>query len=343
MTASYETGAPDSSGWHTWGTVVIGGIRLPLRVLALIVGVTLWLGTMLVRTGGRGIGALWAHALFLFVLVGIGSLTRTLPISRLLRVTFFGGALMGLMYLLGILVVTPLVGQVSQARDLLVPILEQALYLVPVVPVVWASVRGRQRNLGATDVLLLGAAVGVGFGVVEEAYLYTHSSDYLSWLPTVYVGPLRLAASHAVWAALGGAMIGLGLLLRRRGRVWLVVAASGSVIAALDHVANNYSTWSDTLAGLLNLVTLNGWLVVFLFLGVAGACLAGDRYVYRRVPSDGRPVPSETPSRAKRWEAVLGARAEAHARFQSGSPPEVAPPSERGADPSPAAEEHTDG
>jgi RsiW-degrading membrane proteinase PrsW (M82 family) len=316
LTVAHQARVPGDSRWYAWGALVLGSSRLPVRAVVVMGGATLWLGTMLVRTGGGGMRALWAHVLVLSVLVAIGSYGRTIAVSKLLRVLLLGGVLMAVMYVLSSVVVTPLVGQRSRPRDFVVPTLEQVLYLVPLIPVVWAQVRRRGQPVGATDLLLLGAAVGVGFGVVEEAYLYTRPNDYLSWLPTVYVGPWRLAASHAVWAALGGATIGLGLLLRRHGAVWVVVAASGSVLAALDHIANNYSKWSDTLATLLNLVTLNGWLVVVLFLGAAALCLAADRLVYSRYASAPSTAEATEPW-IKRWEAVRRARAQALVRFDA--------------------------
>lgn len=315
MSLAYEPRTAESTGWYSWGTLVIGNTRLPLRALVLIGGATLWLGTMLVRTGGDGFRALWAHALVLGILVAIGSLSRTISLGDVMIVLFVGGALMGVMYLLGVFLIEPLLG-FSRPRDFVVPATEQALYLVPLVALLWMGRGGRTLSLGATDLLLLGAAVGVGFGVVEEAYLYTRASDYIAWMPTVFVGPERLAASHALWAALGGATIGLGLLLRSRGPIWLAVAASGSLIAALDHIANNYTKWSDDLSSLLDLLTLNGWLVVGLFLGVTVACVVADRYVYSLLPTEHRPTLVGNFGWLERWGFVLWSRAVSLAWFQ---------------------------
>jgi RsiW-degrading membrane proteinase PrsW (M82 family) len=261
--------------------LVAGPNRLPMRKLVVVGGMSLWLAALLLRTDGDGVATLWAHALVGGGLLLAGSLTRTVSIRELVRFLFLGAALLGAMFLLALLVLNPLLPRGNPERDVVVPILEQAMYAAPLGVLLWLRRRGRSWSMAATDLLLLGAAVGIGFGVVEEAYLRAGPDDYLPWLPVVYMGE-RLAPTHAVWASLGGATIGLGLLTRSRGAIWLPIAASGSLVAAMDHIANNLVDNGGDLYGFLNLLTLDGWLVIGLFLATALGCVGADLAIQRR-------------------------------------------------------------
>lgn len=303
-----------------WGTLAFGQTRVPARTAVFVAGIALWLGTLLIRTGAGGIGQIWASLLLLVPLVAVGSLTRTLSLRWLALMVLAGGALMGVMYLLAVIVITPLLDEISRPRDFVVPALEQLLVMLPLVVLVWRWRDGRAWSLGATDLLLAGVAVGIGFGLLEHAYLRAAGSERLEWFPLVGYHPLRLTPGHAVWAGAGGATLGLGLLLRSRGPMWLAVAASGSLLGFLDHAANNNTNWGDGLSGLLNAITLNGWLAVLAFFALAAACIGADLYILRKLePAPHRTTPPRVTGLAglrAGWDFAVDRRALAFARHQ---------------------------
>ena len=324
MSVAYERGQEPRSGWDAWGTLVYGTARVPIRLLVVVLGTLVWLLAMLLVGGGEAITAIWTNALFLVPLVLVGSLVRTVRLRWIAIMVFAGGALMGLMYLLAQLVAG--LFEDGATRAVLVPLLEEGLKVLPVLAFLWIGRRTYSWTLGATDVLILAAASGVGFGVVEDAYIRAHAGwpAQIDWLPVTELIGGRLIVGHAIWAALAGATIGLALLLRTRRPIVLPVAlgASGFLVSFIDHAANNYSnTRSDALGDLMNIVSQNGWTPLWLFFLASLGCLVADALiVYRRLPGQRRyPTPPRAPgSRGLReaWGYVTDRRALAFARFR---------------------------
>jgi hypothetical protein len=131
-----------------------------------------------------------------------------------------------------------------------------------------------------------------------------------------------IVAGHAIWTAVAGATIALALLLRTRGKqLAYAIGASGIVIVTLDHVRHNYGIRAtDLLAGLLDGVGLNGWLVIVLFVGLTAAVIAADAWIIYRSP----PRPPAHRSAAfdgglegwlRAWEIRRATRALAMANF----------------------------
>ncbi|HUG74443.1 MAG TPA: PrsW family glutamic-type intramembrane protease [Acidimicrobiia bacterium] len=319
MTLAYERATGPG-----WGTLVVGERRLPFRLVAIVLGTAIWLGAMLLKTGGHGVDALWTNLVFLAGLLLLASLTQSLTLRRVSTMFFAGGLMMGLM-----LVVSAAFGWVEPdpnavSRALVLPPLEEVLKLAPVLFFVWRRRHGRLWALGATDLLLLAAASGAGFALVEDAYIRARFGwpDQLAWLPVTEILRDRLIAGHAVWTALAGATLGLGLLLRSRGRWALAVAVSGFALATLDHVANNLdANTSGFVVGALNLLLANGFLVAYLFVVAVAAVVAADLYVLRRTPPrfPSCPPPPRAPGLSgmlKAWEFRLNKRALTYATFQ---------------------------
>lgn len=283
----------------------------------------MWVVAMFIVGGGEAISAIWTNALFLVPLVLVGSVVRTVGVRSIALMGFAGGALMGVMYLLAQFL-GPLLG--TGLRPFVMPFLEELLKVLPLLGFVWLGRRTYTWAIGATDLLLLAAASGVGFGVVEDAYIRAHSGwpDQISWLPVTEIISGRLIVGHAIWAALAGATIGLALLLRARQSafVMVLVGASGFVVAVLDHIANNYGVGaSGGMASFLNFVTANGWIALGLFFTAAITCVAVDAWiVYRRPPNDPSfPLPPRgdgSRGLAEAWQFMLDRRARAFVRFR---------------------------
>lgn len=324
MSVGYDRPAERGSGWGGWGTVVFGTTRIPVRLLVLVGGTLVWVVAMFLVGGGEALSAVWTNALFLVPLVLVGSLVRTVTLRSIVLMVFAGGALMGVMYLLAQLI-GPLLGSQGM-RDFLIPFLEELLKVLPVLGFVWVGRRTHTWAIGATDLLLLAAASGAGFSVVEDASLRANSGwpDQIDWLPVTSLFGGHLIVGHAIWTALAGATIGLALLLRARQSAFVIVlvGASGFAVAVLDHIANNYGVGSsDGLAGVLNFVTANGWIALMLFFAAAIGCVAVDAWiVYRRLPDERRyPVPPHAAGArglGDTWAFVLDRRRLAFARYR---------------------------
>ncbi len=193
------------------------------------------------------------------------------------------------------------------------PVIEEVIKLVPLVLLGWWWTAGR-RQLGLTDHLLAGAALGVGFELFESALRYSTlralslhvSGGYLvsaglggsvtvpslwhslsSWQPAPAAFSALLASGadtvqHLVWTAL--AAFGLGWIARRRGPMrWL--GLTGLIVACLDHANYNLNAASAVPASLKPFSEVLTWLggrlqtVMVIALVVA---VAADRQVLSR-------------------------------------------------------------
>jgi len=303
-----------------WGSIRIGNKVYSVRLFVTVAGAALWFGSMLVKTGTAGIVSIWTSFLFLGPLVAIGSATRTVTLRQLISLCFLGGFMMG-----AAVIVINAVMPTTITRNVMVPPLEETFKIAPVLFLLWRWRVGRLWTLAATDVLLLAAASGTGFGVVEDAYIRHRFGwpAHLDWLPIVQMTGGRVIAGHAIWTALAGATIGLALLFRSRRILALLLGVSGFALAIFDHVADNLGAYEgsrnpNTLASIMNRIGAHGYLVLYLFLVVALVVLAADLYVVSVALPD---LPElKPPSRwlgfRAKWSFSLPKRAFAHAVFQ---------------------------
>lgn len=253
--------------------------RFSARQIILIAGVALWLGSMLVKTGGSGVIALATAVLFMGELIILGSATRTVVLRQLFWLFLMSGAMMGVGYFGG------LVAPDYPANAFVIPPMEETLKLIPVLWILWRGRKARTWSMGVTDLILMGAASGAGFALVEDAYIRHAAAwgGHLSWLPMTEISGGRLIVSHAIWTALAGMMIGWALLLRNRWMLAIVVGMSGYAWSILDHAANNYAVHVSGLsANLLNAITGYGWISLYLFVIGVIAAIAMDLYIIHK-------------------------------------------------------------
>src|ERR1700674_4079599 len=217
-----------------WGSVTLGRRRFTGRDVVAASGAAFWLLLMFVNTGTSGVVALWTARVFLIELIVLSSATRTVSIRQLASMFLLGGFTMSLAYVFArSMPHTP-------GRAFLAPPMEELLKIAPVLFLLWRGRNSTTRTFGITDVMLLAAASGAGFGMVEDAYI-RHNSGWpaqLDWLPLTELTGGRLIAGHAIWTTLAGITLGSALLLRSRAKLAVGLGASGLAWSALDHVDN---------------------------------------------------------------------------------------------------------
>lgn len=299
----------------------------PRRVI-FVAGIALWLGSMLVQTRLDGIIALWTGALLLGGLLVVTTPTRTVTIGQLVQPLCLGGAMLGLAILAGA-IFNATIGP-GGLRKLTIPLVEEVVKVLPVLWILWRERNGRAQTLGVTDVLLIATACGVGFGLVEEAFIRHNQgwSRSLWWLPTseIYRGlhGTQLVSGHSVWTGLAGLTLGFALLLRRPRTLMTIVAASGLVWSVIDHAGFNYgSSYRDALGATLRFVNGDGWFTAYLFFVGVVAAIFLDFYLlhfsHRKLPEEKLSWPGLAIDRLRTlWAFERGRRqfAYAVARYQ---------------------------
>ncbi|MGC1650361.1 MAG: PrsW family glutamic-type intramembrane protease [Candidatus Sulfotelmatobacter sp.] len=265
-------------------TVTLGGHQVPIRALIFWAGVTFWLGNMIVHTGSYGIAELRASLSFVIELVVITSATRTVSLNRVAALYCWGGTVMGVMWLVGSVFTIFVPEPDAVSRQFFVPFMEESLKLAPVLYILWRGHRSRSWTMGASDVMLMSAASGGGFGLVEEAYFHFHNgaTRALDWLPLTRINGPTLTVGHSTWTGLAGATLGLALLWRPRKPLNYLLAGSGLLWSILDHSHHNYGVDRSGLSvDLFNFVTGHGWIALYLFVLAVILVVASDLYVVR--------------------------------------------------------------
>jgi hypothetical protein len=193
-----------------------------------------------------------------------------------------------------------LVNAVNTTSYMVAPWLEE---LVKVSPLLLAGLSLKvRRQWGLTDFVVVGAALGGGFGLLEAVLRFGLDADrvitrdggwiipdslsppyvpglsqvFTAWLPAPFgqmstSGPLIAETfTHLVWTAVAG--LGAGLLWRTRGWVRLL-AVLPVLVVSVHHMLNNYvvqkpggqaEQWLETLNG-------NAWTAPLVCLAVAMA------------------------------------------------------------------------
>ena len=300
-----------------WGSV-------PIRVLVTVAGTVVWLGLMLIATGTAGVVSLWNSALFLAPLILIGSLTRGISLATIGRLILGGGFMMGVAYVGAALFRLIVPDIYAPIRDFTIPPMEEALKLAPVAWIVFRQRRSGAWSFGATDLILLGAAAGTGFGVVETAYSHIGAGwgSHVAMLPVAGISNYgHLDAGHEIWTSIAGGILGLALLTNRSRKTAVLVGASGIVWTTLDHIANNYSAvHPGFFASFLRFITGNGWFSLVFFLAVIAAGIGVDLWIVRTCAPDIPELvalpPGSDQSLAARWRFRLGRRALAYTIFK---------------------------
>jgi RsiW-degrading membrane proteinase PrsW (M82 family) len=267
-------------------TIPIAGRRIPFRVCLFWAGVTFWLGNMIVHTGAYGIAELWASLSFVTELIVMTTATRTVTLDRLASLYCWGGAVMGVMWLIGSAFTFFVPDPNAVSRQFFIPIMEESLKIAPVAYVVWRGRRSRSWGMGASDLMLMGAASGGGFGLVEEAYFHLHYGPTcaLDWLQLTRINGPTLTLGHSTWSALAGATLGLALLWRPRKPLNYFLAGSGLLWSIIDHSHHNYGIDRTGFSvDLFNFLTGHGWLSLYFFVLAAIAAVSTDFYAVRKM------------------------------------------------------------
>jgi RsiW-degrading membrane proteinase PrsW (M82 family) len=266
-----------------WGTVRIADRDLPVRRVILAAAIVVWLGLMLIATGTGGVISVLTAAAFIVPLVLIGSLTRTVPLVVLGWMLLMGGAAMAVAYLGGELFSVFIKSPTAPLRNVVIPLMEEVLKLAPVLFLLWRWRRSGTWALGVTDVMLMAAAAGVGFGLVEDAYVRDSRFGWpgqIALLPVTEILGGKLIVGHAIWTAVAGTTVGLGLLLRHRRTAAILVGTSGIAWTTVDHIRTNSApVGRDSGSGLSNVlttITANGWLSLWIFLALVVAAIVID-------------------------------------------------------------------
>src|SRR5580658_7531037 len=163
---------PEAVEFAPTSNMVVASRRISVRTLIFWAGVTLWLGNMILHTGSYGMAELRASLSFVFGLVVITSATRTITLNRVAAFYCWGGTVMGVMWLISAVFTSFIPEPDAVSRQFFVPFMEESLKIAPVVYLLWRERRSRAWSMGASDLMLLGAASGSGFGLVEEAYFH---------------------------------------------------------------------------------------------------------------------------------------------------------------------------
>lgn len=296
------------------------------RVIAAVSGTVLWLLLVLIATGSGAVTAFWGAMMFLLPLVAICSLTRTISVLTVGRFFVLGGFVLGVTYVGAVLfrLIVPDIN--APIRDFVIPPMEEILKLLPVALLLYRRRHAGTWSFGATDVLLMAAAVGAGFGFVEEAYVRAVDRWHtvIAVLPVTRVTSGHMDVGHALWTSIAGGTLGL-VVLRSRLRPGLLLGAAGVAWTTLDHVANNYgAVHPGAGATLLRFITGNGWLSLLLFVVVLAGAIAADLLVLhacspyvREVAAAGSPAG---------WAMRLHGRALAYTIFKGRHAPDAKRP-----------------
>jgi RsiW-degrading membrane proteinase PrsW (M82 family) len=253
-------------------------------------GIALWFVATLVQARTGTLLSLWTALLFAALLLVVTIPTRTLTLAELIQPFCLGGAMIGIAVIAGWGFDLALGKGDSATRALGMPVVEE---LLKIAPALWVLYRLRERRwtLGATDVLLLAAASGLGFYFTEEAFVFRNlGTSFLGSFPTTDVVSdrhgTRMIAGHAIWTSIAGLTIGLALVLRGSKAQMMMIGAAGLLWSSLDHGANNYIvTFGNVLSKAFEVITGKGYLSLYIFvLGTALAVIVDLYFAYVRLP-----------------------------------------------------------
>lgn len=166
-----------------------------------------------------------------------------------------------------------------------IPLLEEAVKLAPVVVILWLYGRRRRFEPNPSDLLMLGCAAGAGFAIIENYQLVLNSSGIARDMARQYgphLGPIYLVPAwgsagfvgHAAATGMICAGYGLGLEMRARGKSWwAAVPAACAAWIVVEHMLVNLYVGTGAGAALM---LGNGRLTPWLFVLAAAVVVALD-------------------------------------------------------------------
>jgi hypothetical protein len=305
-----------------------GALPIASNTLLLLgtIGLVIWAGIIVLYAGAGAFVSLWHACFFLAALTLVGSATRTIG-WRALALLFCWGAFTGSLALL-LLQLVDFIGIRfdNPLRVLAVALIDEGFMLAPLLLLLWRS-QAWWGLVGITDVLLMAAACGTGFGFVEHAFVI-HRVPSVSWLWWMPLSGIATTPRDAVWlinghgllAGLAGATIGAGLLLRHKGKSALILAASGAAYGLIDRLVLGglgHDAGSSLAQGLALMLGW-GWLTLWLFFAAVALAVLMDAYViYIKMPAKVKPLANQgAPFSSEWWATQLEMRALAFAGFR---------------------------
>lgn len=250
-----------------------------IRRSLFLVGLVVWILTLLFRTGLGLLSAAWIAALFVAELLVLTLLTRTMSVRSILSLFMLGSGMFGVAWIGGTMYAANENGHATALHYVLIPAMEEFVKFVPLIILLWLGRKQRTWTYGASDLLLAGAAIGAGFAFTEDAYLLHRLGTaagfgrgaHLQWFPSAAVEggrQLRYIAGHGIWTGLAGLALGVAIKFRHRKLLAWTIGASGLAWALLDHIRTNYTNHiHDSLANFLIAVTGSGVFTLWLFAG----------------------------------------------------------------------------
>ncbi len=309
--------------YKTWGTIPVGATKVPIRWIILWAGFAGWIAITLIKTGPPGIIAFSFNVSVVLGLLLLSTFTRTIPLRTILYMFFAGGLVMGMAFLVEQIFQIALLQPI---RSTAVPIIEEALKISPILLHLHRTRKFTLHTYGLTDFILMGAAVGAGFGVVNDAFVHVANNwnHHIQWLPTAdFVYGQFLVAGHVVWTAIASFFIGSFQYARVRSEklAWLI-GLLGLVWASYDHFASlHFMHPHQFVSSSVKLFTAGGFASVYIFVSALFIALLFDYYVAIKwsLKAPGFKLPKRgqlTDGFAGLWDFILDRRRLANANFK---------------------------
>ncbi len=259
----------------TWGSIPFGSSHLQVRHIVLWAGLAGWLLFTVPLTETNTITAFAFNVTFLIILLVVSSPTRSVSLQKVTSCFFAGGLALGLALTLTVLIDGTGTSGILHTNKVLRPLLlvpiEELFKLLPLAFILWQGRKFNNWTLGATDMLLMGAASGAGFAFAEDAYAHKIATSFQSvgfLLPGAEMIKGQISCGSAVWTALAAGTLGLAFLMRRQKQPsWMLLAPVGLVVSLLDHLCINFIQNDNTVAWLvqtLQVITGYGYVALAL-------------------------------------------------------------------------------
>jgi len=244
-------------------------LRMAFPVLA-----GLWLIAMIVDyPAGNVLAALYYIASFLLCLLLATILTRTIPLRSLLSSFFFGASLFCVAAAIGHALSALGINNSNPLRSIIMPVVQESFVMLPVLAVLWIGRQTTTRLMGISDIMLMSAFSGAGFGVVWDALCIKEygGSHFLTLTTYSALGGIQTQAGFGIWGGIAGLTLGVALFFWFSKPWTRIVAPLGFALASLDQAIAHYGALNlfgrngTAFAGMLNGLNQKGLLLPELF------------------------------------------------------------------------------
>lgn len=277
MQATQSKNKPSNS----WGIIPVGASMVPIRHIVMWVGLAGWVGLTLSQTGPIGITAFAFNVSILLGLILLTTFTRSIPLRTVALMFFSGGVAMAMALAIErVFLEAPFM---VPMRTLLVPVIEETMKMFPLFFYLFRVRKFTLFTVGVSDTMLMGAALGAGFAFVFDSYKHISQQwiHQVPWLPTAdMTAGVYLSVGHAVLGAIGGAFVGIGLLMAHKRQAAFIPVLIGLGWCIFDHTANlNFLNANSIIGNFYKMATLSGFASVYLFGLVVVVSILSDFYV----------------------------------------------------------------